>query len=84
MRKLAWGIAVLVAVIGIIAYLNRDLISMMLAFGRMKPDHSFTQDEQPAAPDYSRPDSWAALPDRQDAADVVLGGGLGGGHARSS
>jgi hypothetical protein len=74
MKKLAWGFALLVAVIGIVGYLNRDLIAMMLAFGRMKPEHSFAQDQQAAAPDYSGPDAWAALPDRADAADVVLAG----------
>ena len=71
MKKLAWGFALLVAVIGIVGYLNRDLIAMMLAFGRMKPEHSFAQDQQAAAPDYSGPDAWAALPDRADAAVIA-------------
>lgn len=44
-----------------------------------KIDRSFTpipfdEFEQPAAPDYSNPNSWAALPNRHDAADSVPDG----------
>lgn len=71
MKKVLWGLAVLVLVAGIAAYANRDVITMMWAFGEMKPGHSFAQDQRPAAPDYAQPGNWAALPDRADAADIV-------------
>lgn len=35
---------------------------------------SFHADHQPAAPDYSLPENWSALPFRQDAADHLPGG----------
>ncbi|OZI06349.1 hypothetical protein BWI93_21340 [Siphonobacter sp. BAB-5385] len=31
----------------------------------------YRMDQQPSAPDYTRPNYWAALPDRKDAADLV-------------
>lgn len=71
MKKLAWGLAALLVIAGIAAYLNRDLLAMMASFGRMKPDHPFAQEAPPPEPDYAQAANWAALPDRADAADVV-------------
>jgi hypothetical protein len=56
------------------AFLYRDRIGMMLAFSRLKPERSFAESTPPAAPDYAVASSWAALPDREDAADVVPNG----------
>lgn len=70
-KKILGGIGVLVAIACIAAYVNRDQISMMIAFGKLKPTHSFAAAPPPAAPDYSLAASWAALPDRADDADVV-------------
>ena len=39
-------------------------------FGGM-PDGSFDDFERPPVPDYADPSSWAALPDREDAADLA-------------
>jgi DUF3089 family protein len=47
---------------------------MMIAFNRLKPEQSFADAPTPLTPDYSRTSSWAALPDREDAADVVPNG----------
>ena len=74
MKKVLIGIAVLAVATGTAAFLYRDQITMMLAFGRLKPELSFAEATPPVAPDYSQPQSWAALPDRQDAADVLPGG----------
>jgi hypothetical protein len=74
MKKALIVIAVLVVAAGSALFLYREQIGMMIAFGRLKPERSFTEAPPPAAPDYSEPDSWAALPDREDAADVVPGG----------
>ena len=40
----------------------------------LEPEGSFDASPAPAAPDYSDPASWAALPDRADGADVVPAG----------
>ena len=71
MKKILWGLAILVVVAAIGAWQYRDVFVMMRRFQAMKPDHSFAQDPPPAAPDYSLPVNWAALPDRADDADVV-------------
>jgi hypothetical protein len=74
MKKVLIGIAVLAVAAGAAAVLYRDRIGMMVAFSRLKPAHSFAEAPPPAAPDYSLAAGWAALPDRQDAADALPGG----------
>src|SRR4026209_2404232 len=71
MKKILIGIAVLAVAAGAAAFLYRDEIGMMMAFNRLKPEHSFADAPPPLAPDYSLAASWGALPDRADAADVV-------------
>jgi len=71
MKKILIGIAVLAVAAGAAAFLYRDEIGMMMAFNRLKPEHSFADAPPPLAPDYSLAASWGALPDREDAADVV-------------
>jgi hypothetical protein len=71
MKKLLIGIAVLVVAAASALFVYRDEIGMMMAFGRLKPEHSFGDAPPPTAPDYSLAASWGALPDREDAADVV-------------
>jgi hypothetical protein len=53
MKKVFIGIGVLVLIACIAAFLNRDQIFMMIAFGKLKPEHSFTEAPPPAAPDYA-------------------------------
>jgi DUF3089 family protein len=74
MKKILIGIAVLAVAAGTAAFLYRDEIGMMIAFNRLKPEQSFADAPTPLTPDYSRTSSWAALPDREDAADVVPNG----------
>jgi hypothetical protein len=74
MKKILIGIAVLAVAALSAAFLYRDRLAMMIAFGKLKPEHSFAEAPPPAAPDYSQPSSWAALPDRNDAADVLPAG----------
>lgn len=71
MKKLLWALAILVALVAVGGYAYRDTIAVMLAFQKMKPAHSFTQEQATAVPDYALPVNWAALPDRVDNADVV-------------
>jgi hypothetical protein len=74
MKKFLVTLAVVLLLASGATFLYRDRIGMILAFGRMKPAQDFATLAHPAAPDYSQPDSWAALPDREDAADVLPGG----------
>jgi hypothetical protein len=76
MKKILIGIAVLAVAAGAAAFLYRDEIGMMIAFNRLKPEHSFADAPAPLAPDYSLTASWGALPDREDAADVVPNGAV--------
>ena len=81
MKKVLIGVAVFVIALGAAAFLYREQIGMMLAFSRLKPTMSFAEAQPPGAPDYAQQQSWAALPDREDAADVVAeGDALGRTH----
>jgi Protein of unknown function (DUF3089) len=71
MKKFLVALAVVLLLAGAATFLYRDQIGMILTFSSMKPAQSFAESAPPAAPEYSQPDSWAALPDRQDAADVL-------------
>lgn len=71
--KIFIGLVVLLAMLGTAVFLYRDQIGMILAFGRLKPAQSFAEGTRPAAPEYSDAASWAALPDRADAADALPG-----------
>ncbi len=71
MRKVLLGLAIFVAIAAVVAYQYRDVFAMLRAFRTLQPQHAFSQEAPPAAPDYASPASWAALPERQDDADVV-------------
>ena len=74
MKKLLIAVGVVLVLAAGAAFVNRDSIGMMLAFGRLKPTQTFAEVSRPAAPDYADASSWAALPDRNDPADVLPGG----------
>jgi len=69
LRYLAWsaaGLVALIAVGGVLAYLFRgELIAYMV-----NPGEPFAAFTPPPAPDYETPDAWAALPGRDDTADL--------------
>ena len=71
MKKILIVLAVVVVAAASAAFLYRDEIGMMMAFGRLKPTMTFAEAPPSRPPDYSQAESWAALPDREDAADVV-------------
>src|SRR5262245_65849578 len=71
MKKFLVAFLVLALLAGAATFLYRDRIGMILAFGRMKPSQPYATATVPAAPDYSKPESWAALPDKHDAAGVL-------------
>lgn len=61
----------LVAVTVVAGFLFRDALTFMAFRAYMKPASSFAETTPPSAPDYSNPEHWAALPDREDAADFT-------------
>ncbi len=61
------AIVVLVIVGGVLIAAFKDELS----YWAMTPGEPFGKTETPAEPDYADPASWAALPDREDAADQV-------------
>jgi len=66
-KKIATALVVVV-VLTILFFVGKALfISWMMSV----PEKPFDQCPIPAAPDYSKPDHWAALPDRKDSADQV-------------
>lgn len=71
MKKIlvAASVAVLFALAA--AFAHRDEIAMLMAFNKLKPAAPFRNASSPAAPDYSQPNSWTALPDREDSADAL-------------
>lgn len=71
MKKILWGVLIVVALLGAATFVYRDQIATLLAFNKLKPERPFVSANTPASPDYSQPQSWAALPDREDAADIL-------------
>jgi hypothetical protein len=70
LKKLLWAIATLVALLVVAAGILYFSPSLRLSLV-LKPWSGFDAASAPPAPDYSHDDAWAALPDRQDNADVV-------------
>lgn len=70
MRKVILGCVVLLALgAGAVLLFGEQLYTMSI-----KPSGAFADSPPPAAPDYSRPEAWAALPDTLDDADVLPAG----------
>ncbi len=67
MKKLIF-ILVMLAVAG---YVFRGPLTFMLMRINLKPDQTFAETTAPTAPDYANPAHWAALPDKQDNADLT-------------
>ncbi|MCZ6620250.1 MAG: DUF3089 domain-containing protein, partial [Gammaproteobacteria bacterium] len=62
--------AVVVVVIGL-AIVFRDTLQFVLMAMTLQPGVGFDETTPPAAPDYANSHHWAALPGREDLADVV-------------
>ena len=73
-KKFLIGMGITVAVLVILGFVFRGPIMMVAGMALMQPDHSFAEDQTPEAPDYANPDHWAALPEREDSADVIPSG----------
>ena len=69
----AGGILAVLIGLGVVYRAELQFVLMMTA---VTPDHPFSETPPPAAPDYSNPLHWAALPDRDDLADTVPADGV--------
>ena len=67
MKKFLIGFGIVIALLVILGFVFRGPLMMMAGMAYMAPGHSFAEDQTPSAPDYSNPDHWAALPEREDA-----------------
>jgi hypothetical protein len=72
-KKVLWGVGILAVLIAVPTAVFWPQISMIIMFiqASKPPATPFAESVQPPVPDYGSPASWAALPDRQDDADVV-------------
>ncbi|MBM0104242.1 DUF3089 domain-containing protein [Steroidobacter sp. S1-65] len=71
MKKILIGALTIALLASAASYIYRDEIRMMMAFNKLKPAVPFRHASSPASPDYSREQSWAALPNRVDSADAL-------------
>lgn len=71
MKKFLIGIGVFVGLVVVLGFVFRDTVGMMMMFAAMKPSQSFAEDERHTAPDYGQETAWAALPQKDDPADVT-------------
>lgn len=71
MKKWLWVIVGLIAVMVVAGFMFRDMLGFMAFRAYVKPAAAFSETIAPSAPDYSKPEHWAALPGREDAADFT-------------
>ena len=63
--------AVGIVIVIVIGYVFRDLIGFALMRYYLEPGQSFAATPAPEAPDYAQSNAWAALPEREDNADLT-------------
>jgi hypothetical protein len=70
MKRIMKWIAGTGLVLAVLAFFTRDYLGLLLISFLMAPDHAFERRLAPVAPDYVKIENWAALPGRNDSADV--------------
>jgi len=70
-RVVYTGISIIFVMIATV-FLLRDYVGLVFVSYFLAPKHNFVEKPVPEAPEYQSSDHWAALPDRQDFADVRL------------
>ena len=70
MKKIVYVSISLISVMIAAVFLFRDYIGLVFISNFVEPKHNFVEKPVPEAPEYKNPDHWAALPERQDFADV--------------
>ncbi|HIG43732.1 MAG: DUF3089 domain-containing protein [bacterium] len=71
MKKNLGIVAVVLAALVALVYVNQDGIRFAVLQMAIKPKTDFVNTQPPPAPDYTLADHWAALPGREDLADVL-------------
>jgi hypothetical protein len=74
MRRKLLVVLVIVLIIGATAFFLRNFLYIKIVLFLIKPSKDFAEVASPFPPDYSLADHWAALPDREDNADVLPAG----------
>ncbi len=64
-------LAILVAILAGAAFVFRDRLLPIFFFLSARPAHAFAESEVPPAPNYADPQSWAALPEMADKAEMT-------------
>jgi hypothetical protein len=70
-KKWLWVIVGLIAVMLVAGFIYRDTLFFVAFRAYVKPASAFAETMAPSAPNYAKPEHWAALPDREDAADFT-------------
>ena len=70
MKKVVYLSISIIFVMIAAVFLFRDYIGLVFISYFLEPKHNFVEKPVPAAPEYQNQDHWAALPERQDFADV--------------
>ena len=71
MKKFLISLSVLVVVLVVLGFFYRGPLMMAVGFYYIAPGHNFYELEPATAPDYTDSANWAALPTREDSADVI-------------
>ena len=74
LRKVLLGIGVAIAIIVIAGYSFRQEVMVALMGTQIAPEHDFSAELAPSAPDYNDASWWAALPETEDSGDQMPAG----------
>lgn len=69
-KKILLTTAVILVSLTGLGYLFRDSLMLTLIASQLKPAQAFDPAQAPQAPDYHKPEAWAALPETEDPADA--------------
>jgi len=72
MKKVLYSSVFSILLLVSASFFLRDYIGIIFISYFLEPAHDFTDKPAPEVPEYHNPDHWAALPERNDFADVQL------------
>ena len=76
MKKTLIVLGVIIALVLVLGFVFRSTIQFMAMLYFIQPATEFADSPPPAAPDYANATHWAALPDREDDADITPNGAV--------
>ena len=71
MKTIRWVVGSFLA-LAALAFFARGYLGILLISFFLAPDRPYDDQTEPEAPDYSKAEHWAALPDLEDSADVQI------------